>query len=206
MELFILSLSALFSILNPIGTLPVFVSLTKDKVKIELTYTAMWTSINTAIILVIAFYVGKEILFFFNISIESLKIAGGVIIASSGFALLTGEFQAHKGMKRKVKEDASTRHDIALTPLAMPMLAGPGSMSLLIAYHQEYPQFSDQVILTLSILAVCMITFILLMTARSIVKILGPSGLNALSRLIGFIVITIGVEYILSTLVKVLDL
>ena len=100
MELFIMIFGALFSVMNPFGTVPVFVSLTQEHDKIERNKIAFWTSFNVLIILLISFFVGKFILVFFGITLNSLKVAGGLIIASSGFALLTGEFNKHKGMKK----------------------------------------------------------------------------------------------------------
>ncbi|MGB5988309.1 MAG: MarC family protein [Marinifilaceae bacterium] len=200
MNLFLLSFAALFSVINPLGTLPIFIGLTKDKQKKEVISTALWTVINTFIILVISFFLGNYLLKFFGISLASLRITGGIIIASSGFALLTGNFSKHKGMKRREKDDAYSRSDISLTPLSIPMLAGPGSISLLITYNQENPLIADKLLLVTSILSICILTFILLISSRMIVKGLGASGVNALSRIIGFIVIAIGIEFIISTI------
>src|SRR5690554_5967506 len=98
MELFLGIFGALFSVMNPFGTVPVFVGLTKEHTKLERNKIAFWASVNVLIILLISFFAGKFILSFFGITLDSLKIAGGLIIVSSGFALLTGEFSKHKGM------------------------------------------------------------------------------------------------------------
>jgi len=205
MNLLLISFAALFSVINPLGTLPIFMGLTKDKAKKEMNTIAIWASVNTFIILLVSFFIGDYILQFFGISLNSLRISGGIIIASSGFALLSGSFTKHKGMKKREKDDAFTRSEISLTPLAIPMLAGPGSISLLITYNQENPLVEDKMILVASILLVCFITFLLLAGSRVIIKGLGASGLNALSRIIGFIVISIGVEFILSTFIGIAD-
>ncbi|OFX35101.1 MAG: antibiotic resistance protein MarC [Bacteroidetes bacterium GWA2_32_17] len=202
MDLFLISLTSLFSIINPLGTIPLFVSLTKDKTNKEKANITIKTTFSVFIILIISFFLGKYLLVFFGISLPSLKIAGGLIIASSGFALLTGSFSKHKGMKKKVKEDAFSRSEISLTPLAMPMLAGPGTISLLITYNQVYVELNDKIILFLSILTISILIFILLKSSNFIVKILGDSGINALSRIIGFVLIAIGIEYILSTIIS----
>lgn len=205
MNLFLISFGALFSVINPLGTLPIFIGLTKEKNKKQITSVAIWTSVNAFIILVISFFLGNYLLDFFGISLSSLRITGGIIIASSGFALLTGSFSKHKGMKKREKDDAYTRSEISLTPLAIPMLAGPGSISLLITYNQEHPIYADKIILVASILSVCLITFLLLISSRIIIKGLGASGINALSRIIGFIVISIGIEFILSTILNIIN-
>ena len=204
MELFFISFGALFSVINPLGTLPIFIGLTQEKEKKVIIETAIRTAMNMLIILIIAFFFGQYMLSFFGISIQSLKIAGGLIIATSGFALLTGNFTKHKGMKHREKEDAFTRSEISLTPLAIPMLAGPGSISLLISFHEQNKMVIEQITLVAAILATCIITAIILLSSRVIMKALGASGINALSRIIGFIVISIGVEYVLSTVLSIL--
>ncbi|AXT20286.1 MarC family NAAT transporter [Flavobacteriaceae bacterium AU392] len=206
MELFLTSFGALFSIMNPLGTVPVFVGLTQENTSKERSITAFWTAIDVLVILILSFFAGKFILSFFGISLNALKIAGGLIIASSGFALLTGKFKEHKGMKRqRVQDDIKTRESISLTPLAIPMLAGPGTISLLIAYNQEYQMTQDILVLSGAMILVSLLIYFILKSSHFIVKFLGASGINALSRIIGFIVIAIGVEYIISSVVSIVS-
>ncbi|TYB79802.1 MarC family protein [Bizionia myxarmorum] len=206
MDLFLVSFGALFSIMNPLGTVPVFVGLTQENTKKERAVTAFWTAFNVCIILLLSFFAGKYILSFFGISLNALKIAGGLIIASSGFALLTGKFKEHKGMKPDtVQEDIHTRDAISLTPLAIPMLAGPGTISLLITFNQEYQSTLQIGIIVSAMLFTTVLIYLILKSSHLIVTFLGASGINALSRIIGFIVIAIGVEYIISSVVSVIE-
>ncbi len=205
MELFFMTFGALFSVMNPLGTVPIFTSLTNENTKIERKKIALKTSINVLVILLISFYVGDYLLRFFGISLNSLKIAGGLIITSSGFALLTGQFSKHKGIKReRVQKDIETREEISLTPLALPMIAGPGTISLLINYNQEYDGFNNVMIIILAMLSVTIIIFLILNSSDIIVKLLGASGINALSRIIGFIVIALGIEFIISATTNII--
>ena len=204
MELFLFAFASLFSIINPLGTVPVFVRLTSDESVKERNNTALLTSINVIVILVISFFAGTYLLNFFGISLNALRIAGGLIIATSGFALLKGEFSKHKGMKNKrVKKDLSTREKFSLTPLAIPMLAGPGSISLLITFSQEYLMTQDILILNAAIIFVGLLTYFILRSSFLITKFLGASGINAISRIVGFIVIAIGVEYIIGAVLNI---
>ena len=206
MELFIYVFAALFSVINPLGTVPIFVGLTREYSASERSRTSLLTAVNIFVILLISFFTGRFILHFFGISIESLRIAGGLIIVTSGFALLTGSFSKHKGMeKERVKNDAFQRDSVSLTPLAIPMLAGPGSISLLIGMYEDYSMISEKIITILAILGVCLATFLVLRSSHYIVKMLGASGINAISRIIGFIVIAIGIEYISSSIIIVLS-
>jgi MarC family membrane protein len=198
MGLFVILFGALFSVLNPIGTVPIFVSLTQDYTKKERSNLSLRTAINVFIILIISFFIDQYVLTFFGITIPALRIAGGIIIASSGFSLLNGKFSKNRGINKKVEEDISTRNAIALTPLAMPMLAGPGSISLLIAFYQEHNSTTEIIFSSLSILAVSIVIFFILRSAHYLAKILGASGIVAVSRIIGFLTISIGIQYIIS--------
>lgn len=203
MELFIYIFAALFSVLNPLGAVPIFVGLTQDYTKGERSRVSLLTALNVFIILIISFFIGEYVLKFFGISIDALRIAGGLIIVSSGFSLLTGKFNKTRGVNKKVESDAQTRNQIALTPLAIPMLAGPGSISLLIAFYQDYTKISEKIIAVISILAVAIVIYFILKSAHYLSKILGASGIVAISRIIGFIVIAIGVQYISSSIVNI---
>jgi MarC family membrane protein len=204
MELFIFLLAALFSVLNPIGTVPIFVGLTQDYTKSERSKVSMLTALNVFIILIISFFVGQYVLEFFGITITALRIAGGIIIASSGFALLNGKFSKNRGIDKKVEEDIQMRHSIALTPLAMPMLAGPGSISLLIAFYQEHNSTNEIIFSSLAIFIVSVLIFIILRSAHYLAKILGASGIVAISRIIGFLTIAIGIQYIISSVLSII--
>lgn len=204
MDVFIFLLAALFSVLNPIGTVPIFVGLTQDYTKKERSRVSLWTSINVFIILFISFFVGQYVLSFFGITISALRIAGGIIIASSGFGLLNGKFSKNKGIDKKVQQDIENRNDIALTPLAMPMLAGPGSISLLIAYHQDHQTTYDIISSCFAILTVAVLIYIILRSAHYLAKYLGASGIVAISRIIGFLTIAIGIQYIISSVLSII--
>ncbi|WP_445452577.1 MarC family NAAT transporter [Flavobacterium sp. 25HG05S-40] len=204
MDVFIFLSAALFSVLNPIGTVPIFVGLTQDYTKKERSRVSLWTSINVLIILTISFFIGQYVLSFFGITITALRIAGGIIIASSGFGLLNGKFSKNKGIDKKVQQDIENRNDIALTPLAMPMLAGPGSISLLIAYYEEHHTTSEILFSCLAILTVSALIYIILRSAHYLAKYLGASGIVAISRIIGFLTIAIGIQYIISSVLSII--
>ncbi|MBC7605416.1 MAG: MarC family NAAT transporter [Burkholderiales bacterium] len=203
MDLFVYLFFALFSVLNPIGTVPIFVGLTQGDDKKERARISLWTAIDVFIILIISFYIGKYVLEFFGITITALRITGGIIIASSGFSLLNGRFNKNKGINKKVEQEIQVRNDIALTPLAMPMLAGPGSMSLLIAFYQEHHTPDDMIFSSLAIFAVSVIIYLILRSAHYLSKILGTSGIVAISRIVGFLTIAIGVQYIISSVLSI---
>lgn len=204
MELFIYLFAALFSVLNPIGTVPIFVGLTQHDSQKERSRISLWTAINVFIILLVSYFIGQYVLTFFGISIDALRIAGGIVIVNSGFSLLSGKFNKKRGINKKIENEAQHRNDIALTPLAIPMLAGPGSMSLLIAFYQEHHEINEIIISSLAILAIAVAIFVILKSAHYLARILGASGIVAISRIVGFIVISIGIQYIVSAIVNII--
>ncbi len=123
MDLFIYLFAALFSVLNPIGTVPIFVGLTQHDSQKERSRISLWTAINVGIILLVSYFIGQYVLTFFGISIDALRIAGGIVIVNSGFSLLSGKFNKKRGINKKIENEAQQRNDIALTPLAIPMLS-----------------------------------------------------------------------------------
>jgi len=206
MELFLIVFASVFSVMNPLGTVPVFVALTQEDSRKDKNKTSLLTTINAFVILLLAFFIGRYLLIFFGISIESLRIAGGLVIASSGFSLLTGSFNKHKGLENaSIKKDIHTRDSISITPLAIPMLAGPGTISLLISLQKEFIHFAEQLIIMSALVLVCMLIYLMLRNSHYIVKLLGASGLNAISRIVGFIVIAIGIEYISSSIITIIS-
>ena len=205
MEIFIYLFFALFSVLNPIGTVPIFVGLTQDYNPKERATVSFWTAIDVFIILIVSFFIGQYVLTFFGITINALRISGGIIIATSGFTLLNGKFNKERGINKKVEQDIQIRNDIALTPLAIPMLAGPGSISLLIAYYQEHHKTTLEIVSsTFAILAVSVAIYAILRSAHYLAKILGSAGIVAISRIIGFLTIAIGVQYIISSVLSII--
>nr|WP_297308951.1 MarC family NAAT transporter [uncultured Flavobacterium sp.] len=203
MDLFLLTFAALFSVINPLGSVPIFLGLTQDDTKESKNKTAFWAAVNVCIILLISFFIGKYVLQFFGINIDVLRIAGGIVICTSGFGLLSGTFSKKRGVNKKIKEDAQHRSDIALTPLAIPMMAGPGSMSLLITMYQDYPEYLDKAIIVAAILILSVTIFLVLKSANYLSRILGASGIVAISRIIGFLVLAIGIQYIVNSLVTI---
>lgn len=201
---FLVLLGALFSVLNPIGVIPFFVGLTQDYDKAERSRVSLMTAVNVCIILLISFFVGEYVLRFFGITISALRIAGGILIASSGFGLLNANPKKRKGISKEVEEDLQHRSSISLTPLAMPMLAGPGSISLLIAFNQDHHSTPEILSSVFSIVIVSLLIFLILRSAHYLAKYLGASGIVAISRIVGFLTVAIGIQYIISAVLSII--
>lgn len=198
LELFVTVLAALFSVVNPPGAIPPFLAMTPDYTKQERNETARNTSLWFVLLMLAFFLGGSYILSFFGITINAVRIAGGLIILSSGYALLEGKFGESRAIDKKVKEEAKTKEDISFAPMAMPMLSGPGSISLLIGMYSENPEWSAKGIIVIAILILGVMIYGILRTAPMLFRVMGVAGLKALSRIMGFLVMAIGIQFIVQ--------
>ena len=201
-EFFLSILGSLFSVVNPLGAVPVFLSLTPNYSGAERKGTAMRTSIYFAILLTAFYFAGTLILQFFGISLSAMRIAGGLVILASGYGLLYGKMEDSRAVDKKVKQEALTKNDISFTPMAMPMLSGPGSISLLIGFSGQYPQIDQRLTIVAVIVVLAILIYGILVSSPALFKLLGFAGLQAMTRIMGFIVMAIGVQYIISGVIQ----
>lgn len=189
----------LFAAMNPLGIMPVFVSLTTHQDPVERNKTAYIASIAVASILIVSLLAGQFLLDFFSISLESFRIAGGMLLVSIAFTMMNGKLGEDKQNKQEQSESIS-REQIGVVPLAMPLLAGPAAISSTIVYGSRYPGMIDTMVLSLS---VCLFSFgiwLLLRLAPTIVKYLGQTGINVITRIMGLILGALGIEFIANGL------
>jgi multiple antibiotic resistance protein len=183
---------SLFSLINPLGAMPVFVSITQGYSDLQLKQTVRRAAIYIFFICLISFYIGSFILDFFGISIHALKLAGAIIISRSGFMLLNSQ---HKNdVQGELKEESIAKEDISFSPLAMPLLAGPGSISLLINLSINHHGWESRSMIIVAILLVCIAIFGILYLAPRILKYLGQTGIRSMSKIMGFIVLSLGIQ------------
>jgi multiple antibiotic resistance protein len=200
-EIFIAVLAKLFSIVNPFGVVPMFLTMTSQYEEKDRRRLILSTSLYFIGILLVFFWAGTYILGFFGLSINALRIAGGLIILNSAFALQNDKFAENRGVDENMQKKAMEAHDIAFSPLAMPMLSGPGSISLLIGFFAEYEKWEERLLISGVILVVGVIVYLVLRSAPLLYRFLGASGLKAGSRIMAFITMAIGVQYIISGVV-----
>jgi len=199
----------LFSLINPISILPVYISLTSGYSNENKLRTLKRTCIYIVFICVLAYFSGVYLLYFFGISIQALRVAGGLIIFRSGWQLLHLKHkQEFKG--EALKEESEHKDDISFSPLAMPLLAGPGAMSFLITLYsnrQTEPLSAhwQDVSAVMAILLVALVIYIMFKFAPGLMKYTGKSGLDSLSKVMGFIVTGVGVQMILSSITAVVQ-
>ena len=202
-ELFLTIFGALFSVVNPMGAMPMFAMLTHQHTVAERRKMAFKISFYVVCILLIFFFSGNYILNFFGIQLEHMRIAGGLMISISAMSLLGNDAYKGKSISKAVQEESMTKEDITFTPMAMPLLSGPGAIALIIGMYGLVQEAGwwGYVSMVLSVILVAAIACVVLIFANRLNKFLGKSGMSALSRMMGFIVLSIGISMILNGLI-----
>ncbi|CAM3018044.1 MarC family protein [Flavobacterium frigoris] len=193
----LLCLTSFFTLINPLGTMPIFLTMTTDLSEQERRFTAKKASL-VSFIIIICFALSGQLLFkFFGISVNSFKIVGGVIFFMMGMDMLQARLSTVKIKKNEVKNYVN---DISITPLAIPMICGPGAITNAIVLMEDASSMSKIVILLVSIAVVVLTTYIILLSSSKIIKLIGQTGINVMMRLMGLIVMVIAVEFFFSGL------
>ena len=193
----LLALTSFFTLINPLGTMPVFMSMTASLTEKQRQNTAKKASI-VSLFTIIAFALTGQLLFkFFGISVDSFRVVGGVIFFIMGMDML----QARLGqVKIKDNEVKSYITDISITPLAIPMICGPGAITNAIVLMEDADSFTKQIILIVSVIIIMYITYLILYSSSKLIKMLGETGINVMMRIMGLIVMVIAVEFFFSGL------
>lgn len=197
----VLVIAALIPIANPFSTAPLFVGMTSGLSKAQRNKVARQSTIYMFIILVVFLLLGALLLNFFGISLSALRIAGGLIIAVIGFKMLFVED------KKSEQEEISSEdaNKIAFTPLAMPMLSGPGAIAVIMGMAvkvSELESVSAQVmgygVVTIGIAISAFICWLVLRASSSVIHFMGASGIDALTKIMGFLLVSIGVQFVIG--------
>ncbi len=189
----------LVAAVNPVGIMPVFVSLTGHMTQEEKHKTAVTANVAVAIILVVSLLAGQMLLDMFSISLDSFRVAGGLLLLSIAFSMMSGKLGEDKQNKQEKSEYVS-REQIGVVPLAMPLMAGPGAISSTIVYGSRYPSIFDTAGIILTIVLFALSTWLLFRSAPLIVRFLGQTGINVITRIMGLILGALGIEFIANGL------
>ncbi len=197
-----LAFTSFFTLLNPLGTMPIFITMTADLNEKDRTATAKKASIVSFITLLIFTFLGQLLFKFFGISVNSFRIVGGIIFFIMGMDMLHARL-AH--VKIKESEVKTYVRDISITPLAIPMICGPGAITNAIVMMEDADSIGKKAILLISVSVVMLLTYLILYSSSRIIKILGETGINVMMRLMGLIVMVIAVEFFFSGLTPIVQ-
>ncbi len=193
----LLAVTSFFTLINPLGVMPIFMTITGDLNAEQRKKTARKATIVSFFTLVAFAFSGQLLFQFFGISVNSLKIVGGVIFFIMGQDMLQARLS-----KIKVSDSEITEYvnDVSVTPLAIPMICGPGAITNGIVLMEEAGNIESKIILVGAILLTCLLTYIILWSSTRIINFLGDTGNKILMRLMGLIVMVIAVEFFFSGL------
>ncbi|WP_144207426.1 YchE family NAAT transporter [Shewanella donghaensis] len=189
----------LVAIINPIGLLPVFVTLTSHQTEEERNHTGKVANFAVVVILVVTIFIGEHILNMFSISLSAFRIAGGSLIAIIAMSMLQGKLSP---VKRNSEEDreAYAMESVAVVPLALPLMAGPGAISSVIVFSSSHDSMTDMIGMSITVVVFGLMSFGLFRMAPIIFKILGTTGINVITRLMGLLMLSIGIEVVAAGL------
>ncbi len=181
--------AALFSMMNPIGNVGVFAGMTADRAADQARRIAWTCAAAIAITLLIVAWGGSLALGFFGITVDSLRAAGGVIVLLIGLHMLFNKSE-HKHSAAEL-EDAESRASIAVVPMAIPIVAGPGTMATVLVAAQQHPSVLSKIEMSIVIGGLSALCGLLFSFATPISKRLGESGMGVVTRVMGMILAAI---------------
>lgn len=191
--------AALLAIANPVGAVPVFINLTSGQSAKERHRVGYMAAIATGMVLGIALLTGESILRFFGISIASFRVGGGILILLMAISMLHARMSPAKQTDEEMA-DSADRESVAVVPLGTPLLAGPGAISTVILYAQRYSSITHYAILATGIVFLVFVTWITFRAAPPLVSLFGKTGINVVTRIMGLIMVAVGVEFIANGL------
>ncbi|SHI18716.1 YchE family NAAT transporter [Ferrimonas marina] len=185
----------LVAIVNPIGLLPVFVTLTSHQSEVERRRTAAIANFAVVVILLVTLIAGQLILDMFSISLSAFRVAGGTLIVFIAMSMLQGKLGEVKHNKAEDRE-AAAMESVAVVPLALPLMAGPGAISSVIVYAAEYNSWVNILGMAAAVLVFGLMSWAIFRMASVIFKVLGQTGINIITRIMGLLMLSIGIEVI----------
>ncbi|KEA51116.1 hypothetical protein DT73_20130 [Mangrovibacter sp. MFB070] len=209
-----IGLVVLLPLANPLTTVALFLGLSGNMNTQERHRQSRQASINVFIIMMVAWYAGQVVMNTFGISIPGLRIAGGLIVAFIGFRMLFPKEKPHEIPEAKSKSEELARDsgaNIAFVPLAMPSTAGPGTIAMIIStastvhHTTEFPHWVLVVGPPVTFLCVSLILWGCLRGSGAVMRIVGKGGIDAISRVMGFLLVCMGVQFVINGVLDIIQ-
>ncbi|MCW5197247.1 YchE family NAAT transporter [Buchnera aphidicola] len=184
----------LFTLINPIGMIPIFISITGLQTVQSRNKINIISNFSACIILITALWMGNIILSFFSISIESFRIAGGLLIIGIAFYMVKGTLISDFEKKKMLYQTKN----VSIIPLSIPLIAGPGAISSTIIWGIHHHHFHNIVGCSITICLFSLLCWILFQSSHFFIKIMGSTGINILTRIMGLVLMSLGIEFIIT--------
>jgi multiple antibiotic resistance protein len=197
METWLSTFGVIFAIVDPFGYVPIFLSLTagdSEALRRKMIRKACATAF---LVLTLSTFIGQQVLSFFGISIPALQISGGLILLIIGFEMMKILPVVEK-LSQKEETEAERKEDISIVPLAIPMLSGPAAIASVVVLSSRAQSIADYPVIISSILATLLITYFVLRSSSRLIKIIGVTGLNVMTRVMGLLLCAIAIQYVIN--------
>ena len=204
LSFFILSFSTLFTLINPIGIMPIVLSLTEDSENRTYNKIILKSSLFAFAILMIFALLGNFIFSFYGITIYAFKIAGGILFLRIGINMIEVKVSRTKSTPKESKE-ALDSEEIALTPIGIPIIAGPGAITSVMILSSETNFLSNKIIFYINIFFVLLVTFLFLLISKKLTKFLGTTGLRVIERIMGMILMVVAIQFIVDGILLIIN-
>lgn len=195
--------TALLAIVNPIGAVPIFLSLTTNLSTAERNRTALVAAITVLLVSGASLLMGEAMLDFFGITIASFRVGGGILILLIAISMMHARLSETKQTEEE-SQDAAEKDSIAVVPLGLPLLAGPGAISTIILFAHRGVTVTHYLIGGAVILLLALSIWLSFRMAPTIGRLLGKTGINIITRIMGLIIAALGVEFITNGLKQLL--
>ena len=183
---------ALFPIVDPFGGIPIFFTMTSKWNSQDRRRTAYKTGLWVFVILVTFLFFGGFVLQFFGISLPVIKIAGGLIVANTAWGMVT----SHSRITPEESDEAVEKEDISLTPLAMPLMSGPGAIGVVMALAAHVENAAAYAGMVIGIAGIALSVALFFCMGGPLVRRLGPSAVGAINKIFGFLILAIAVQLV----------
>ncbi len=209
-----MGLAMVLPLANPLTTVAVMLALSKGMSEQERNRQSLLCAFYVFAIMTVAYYTGQQVMGVFGITVSGLRIAGGMIVAFIGFRMLFPDDRPEDApeVEHRIQEQAGkARRDIAFIPLAMPSTAGPGTIALLISTaammeaEKPFAPWVMQLAPVLVFLLSAVIVLLCLRSAGAIMRWVGQSGIEAFSRLMGFLLVCMGVQFVINGVLDIIQ-
>ncbi len=196
-QAWIVPVISLLAIVDPVAAVPTFLALTADDSKAHRRTIVRDACVTCAAVLLLFALSGRLIFQFFAITLPAFRIAGGLILGLTALDMLRAE--AHRATPDEIQEGLK-KSDIAVTPLAIPILAGPGALSTVMVMMSRARDWTDGLPVVLAIAVTGVVTYLVLRLSANVIRVLGQTGINLLSRLMGILLMTISFQFAIDGL------
>ncbi|WP_084516189.1 MarC family protein [Microbacterium luticocti] len=190
LPVFLAALAALIPITNPVAALAAFAGMTTGMPAASVHRQAWRTGIYVGGILIVFAVVGTLLLSFLGIGLPALQVAGGLVVMHSGFGMLS----AKAPLSAVERHGVAARTDVSFSPMALPLIAGPGAIGVVIALSARHPALLERLGVILACVVIAVATSLVLRYGTSLVDKMGATVIGALTRVMGFLILAIGVE------------